>query len=371
VKKRKGLQPPPPPTQSFEALCAASNPTSAELERVVRPVKKAKLKADPNLKSFKTLDDVLRAQRPIAFETRRANANDVGKQAQDFFATVDLQVASSPSPPPESTRRETVKPPSKLPADKTKKRKSQEWKNHATIRNPPWWDVLAQNAQTDLEEVPVLVNISVTRQRSLAKALEKAFVLVERSIELRTGSVETAELGSPLLRYGCLQGADMVLSASTAVVFYRIGDITLSLNDIVARLAGTARYYERILVVFEVVDYNTRRNPEDTDGDVNPLSTATIQAVPSLRRGIAGLIAEAEVSVDLIFACEGPERLARTIRTWLEEEFVELRKAYGDALMRDACEGRGEWILRDEVGEMLSSASLAHFAERTKRDGPA
>ena len=354
VKKRKTPPTLVDPPRGFEALCAASNPTSTELGRGKRLVKRVKLSAAPQIRHSKTLDDVIREQPPTRpSDAMRTNGNDVGKQAREFFAAVLLPVSSPPTCPSEATLTQVMKPKTNNVPTKPAKR-NDEWRNDATIRSPTWWKSLTQDARDDLEKVSVLVDISVRRNRSLAKALTRAFELVERSTETHAGSEEAAMLGSSVLRYGWLQGADLVLSATTAVVFYNMNAVTTNLNEIVTRLLGTARYYRQVLVIFEVVDYHTHLQAGETDGHPNPLSADLLQAVPKLRRAIIGSLAgaELEADVELIFACDGPAQLTRLLRNSLEEEFVESRKTYGDARVWDACEGRGEWLSLDEVGDL-------------------
>jgi hypothetical protein len=106
-----------------------------------------------------------------------------------------------------------------------------------------------------------------------------------------------------------------------------------------------------VLVIFEVADYHARLQAKEEEEHVGTLPAGLSQAVPKLRRAMSVSLADLEMPahLELIFACDGPEQLAKVFRACVEEEFVELKKSHGDARVLDACEGREEWIFRDEV----------------------
>ena len=214
--------------------------------------------------------------------------------------------------------------------------KPDAWKRDPIITNPAWYEKAAASKpkeQIEPMRVSVLSSVNIHHERKLVKAFELAGIdLIDRN--------------------GTIQGADMVLSATTAVLFRPLAKLPGELQAIFDTLKQMKQYYDRILLVFEVQPYKQKADNQNK-AEINPLNNEINKALPAFRRHVELSVKDAEKSqhashVEILMAKNGVVEVVEVLRWVMEQEFGLLRRSIGDTAAIEICEDR-QWLQEDDV----------------------
>ena len=210
--------------------------------------------------------------------------------------------------------------------------KKVDWRDHPLLRNPPWYEKMAKAPEgSSRAAVTLLTAVPLYRNRPLIAALEAGgFTLLEHNLQG--------------------QGVDLILSASTGIIFRPLKDVAIDLRNTVERIKLAAHYFTRILLVLEAAPY--RAQTSDQDIEVNPLTPAVVKALSVLPQAISnGTQDKASGSIgklDFIVAKNGGSEVGKVLRATLEAEVSGLRRNIGDFDTAEVS-GNRQWLRSEEV----------------------
>ena len=227
-----------------------------------------------------------------------------------------------------------------------------DWRNHRSIQNPKWYTTAcstpsnsAPSSFLNPQQRPcVIVGETVIQQRAFYRALKASGMeLVDRE--------------------GQIQFTDLVLSPITAIIFHPLASLPTTDAALLKSVKRAAIYFQRIIVVFEVVPYRSARKPDSTlkvgtDADpgieMSPLSDAVTQAVGAFKRAIALSITPGEDEMigtaEAVFATNGIEEVASAMKYLAEQEDRTVAARCGGIQDGEARWSDKEWLYSDDVG---------------------
>ena len=206
------------------------------------------------------------------------------------------------------------------------------WTINPAIKNPNWYENAALSVTRQSRPVAVLASINLLQERSVIRSLEeRGFDIVERDSRI--------------------QEADLVLSASTAVLFRKLATLPDELVPLIRSLKLATVYYQRVFVVLEVVSFAITHNGTNDSRSVDPLRTPILKSLSAFRRRLALSLVPGENdvigSVDLLFASNGPAEVAQVLRTIMEKDCDRLSHVAGHE-STELC-GPRAWLSNDDV----------------------
>ncbi|KAL1412860.1 hypothetical protein Q8F55_000609 [Vanrija albida] len=176
-----------------------------------------------------------------------------------------------------------------------------------------------------------------------------------------------------------LQGADLVLSTRTAVVFLNLQTLKSNAARVVDGLKTTAVYYSRVIVVFEVLPYDDQQGD---GGPKDPLEEDFVKALPPFRRRLEafrGALPAGQVLCvpDIVFACRGAAEVAGALYTLTVNECravggvdpaVCLEKEPSGQMMRDELKLITDFFVNAYTARLLLTVfgSLTDLIRRSK-----
>ena len=247
---------------------------------------------------------------------------------------VHVEKAKPPSPPPPP-------PPKRIEPARNgflalSPVKAGAWKQDPIVKNPVWYGTATASAnktQAEQWKIAVLTSVNIHHDRSLVRAFEA--------------------MGIALLdRDGTIQGADMVLSATTAVLFRSLAKLPDEAQAILDTLRTVKQYYDKILLVFEVEQYK-QKEEVGRQADTTPLNNEVNRALPAFRRSVAITLTNDDeksggsVNLEILMAKNGATEV-EVLRWVMEQEFELLRRSIGDVAAIELCEDR-QWLHEDDV----------------------
>jgi len=207
------------------------------------------------------------------------------------------------------------------------------WTSNPAIRNPAWYHEALLTESHPTQPIAVLSSIDLCQERSLVRTFQEyGFDLVERD--------------------STIQGADLVVSASTAIIFRQLRSLAHELNELLQALKQATNFFGRVLIVFDVVTYSVIDKRADAIASVNPLNPPVLKALSALRRGIAVSIVpemgDTIGTVDMNFAVNGAKEVAQVLRVMAEDELDQVRQFSGAQQSADIC-GDRQWLWTDRA----------------------
>ncbi|ODO05273.1 hypothetical protein L198_01965 [Cryptococcus wingfieldii CBS 7118] len=188
------------------------------------------------------------------------------------------------------------------------------WRADPAIQNPSWYDRASQgNVQPYANPMPVIAKVDLFKNRPLIKALESQnFYLFDNRD---------------------LQGADLVISPVTAVIFRSLQTLPDVHVQLLEQLKEAASFYHHVILVFETISFVIADKHEDAGKCANPLGVEIIHALGSLKRGQkAAWQGDADIigKVEFVFACEGANEVVRGVMGALESDEAMLKDRMGE-----------------------------------------
>lgn len=317
----------PAPQLNPELAWARADPTQDELDLQAPPIKRKRVKPQPPSPDGLSLDDIVKAKVASAGPPPHvASIMDHQRSARDFFRlqNIDIQEDSVPSvkAAPESAPVALTLGPAKQTTKKP------DWRKNTAFKNPPWYEQGIRAAVLSIS-IPVLVTMDLVKKRQITKALKSHFKLIERV--------------SPQ------QSVELILSASTGVIFLGLDEVESKRDHIIKRLTESTRHYQQTIVV--MLWTTPKASVGTEDDDIGP-ADKSISAISALKRYIGGAVLsdveDPSTNVHWVFALNGVEEAVKALRYKLEEDFVTLRGQVGDVAAAAVCEKR-QWLYKDEV----------------------
>ncbi|RXK38533.1 hypothetical protein M231_04165 [Tremella mesenterica] len=214
--------------------------------------------------------------------------------------------------------------------------KSRAWKRDPSLRNPAWYEKAVTHLQILNHPLKVLANIEMFTHRPLTRALKSSqFQLIERD--------------------GPIQGADLILSPMTAILFRKLSNIDKDLRGLINNINTCILMYRRVIVIFEVIPYSySHSQTNDPDEDIpDPLTACVKNTLPQLRRRLAVLEMEDYVigKPDLVFVDGGVGQVINLLSHLVEEDNERFEgEEMGDRSWLENDSDEEETILVEEYG---------------------
>lgn len=227
-----------------------------------------------------------------------------------------------------------------------------DWRKEKAFQNPEWFsDVPPLSSKVDgsrAGRLPLVIGQSVIQQRSLYRALEKF-------------DLELVELD------GQVQAADLALSPNTAVIFHSLASLSTTKDDLIQRVKRAAIYYQKVVIVFEVVSFRLLDKTPDAEVEASPLTPEISKLLGAVKRalavsvqpGVDNIIGEAEA----VFAVNGCEQVASAIRRLAEEDDSRI-SARCDPLVKEVW-GSKQWAQQEQV--RIQWNLIVVWTDRTRR----
>ena len=327
---------------NVEADLVARSSFQPEVER---PLKRQKItREEPTAQNAKSLNDVINAIQNVQYgfivhadtTARVRTSSDQANSMPEFLQMREHQgiVKAFPVARKASTKRPT-------PSQSTEP--EHLWINSPAIKNPAWYEDAICTQLLPKDPIAVLASLHLCQERSLVRNLEQV-------------GLEIVERESPI------QGTDLVVSASTAILFRQLRTLPTQITDMMQNLKLATTYFSRVIVVFEVVSYGVMEKQVDTMiSSIDPLSPTTLATLSALRRSIAvnivpGMSGTIGV-VELVFATQGATEVSRALAAILDSEAKRLETLIGVKLASEVC-GHRQWLGREGVSIVHSKAVL-------------
>lgn len=325
---------------TLQATSRSQDKVAERQDGMEKPVQRRKAIESVSTQCSPSLDQIVMSKKARYSVDDALPKRDHQKSARDFFWTQNIHI-SEPEPVPSPL---PLSPPGTTEQFKENDINSaDEWKAAPVIKNPGWYSKILELPAQNLEPVTVLTSMRLLHNRPLTQALNIYFDRVEQE--------------------GSLQNVDLILSASTAVVFRELSRLDESHKELLSDLQKATRYYRRVIVVFETVNFGNhdKRRSRNKEDQVNPLNPTIMKAIPAFRRAVAIAVVAEDSSpsqVDIVFAANGATEVAIVLRGVVEEEFGLLRASMGDREAREACEDR-KWLHVDPVDLLVPYWSVS------------
>ncbi|KAL7423088.1 hypothetical protein Q5752_002387 [Cryptotrichosporon argae] len=201
------------------------------------------------------------------------------------------------------------------------------WVEHSAIKNPAWFAEVCKDTRDD-RPLSILAKVDLGRQRELLHGLRQAgFDLIDR--------LES------------IQGTDLVLSPSVAILFRRIADIPAIRTTLIEEAKMAAAYFAHVLIVIETSPYAAfGRSPNPALASINPLSSTVLKEIATLRRALELSVASSDMSLgkpELVFAYDGADEVGRILRAYTDRQFAAMKGDRDDETVQRACDQR-QWL---------------------------
>lgn len=206
-----------------------------------------------------------------------------------------------------------------------------DWRLDPILTNPEWFiQISALQPQSFEIPVPIMATVSLFQNRPLIRMLES------RGLYL-------------LDSFPSLQGADLVISPTTALVFRPLSSLPDIHVELLEELKLAATYYQRVILVFETISYAASERYTKTSNNFNPLATAVVHALGSLSRGKKAAWGTRDIigELDIMFAYKGAGEIANSVSKILREDEERLRQNMGEEGYLQY-QGR-EWIGHESI----------------------
>ncbi|KIS02076.1 hypothetical protein L804_00334 [Cryptococcus deuterogattii 2001/935-1] len=208
-----------------------------------------------------------------------------------------------------------------------------DWRLDPILTNPEWFiQISALQPQSFEIPVPIMATVSLFQNRPLIRMLES------RGLYL-------------LDSFPSLQGADLIISPTTALVFRPLSSLPDIHVELLEELKLAATYYQRVILVFETISYAASERYTKTSNNFNPLATAVVHALGSLSRGKKAAWGTRDIigELDIMFAYKGAGEIANSVSKILREDEERLRQNMGEEGYLQY-QGR-EWIGHESIVE--------------------
>ncbi|KIR68564.1 hypothetical protein I314_00985 [Cryptococcus bacillisporus CA1873] len=233
---------------------------------------------------------------------------------------------------------EEQEPTYKLPPDQSlspifEEEEPMDWRLDPILTNPEWFiQISALQPQSFETPMPIMATVSLFQNRPLIRMLES------RGLYL-------------LDNFPSLQGADLVISPTTALVFRPLSSLPDIHVELLEELKLAATYYQRVILVFETISYAASERYTKTSNNFNPLATAVVHALGSLSRGKKAAWGTRNIigELDIVFAYKGAGEISNSVSKILREDEERLRENMGEEGYLQY-QGR-EWIGHEPIVE--------------------
>lgn len=206
-----------------------------------------------------------------------------------------------------------------------------DWRLDPILTNPEWFiQIRALQPQSFETPMPLMATVNLFQNRPLIRMLES------RGLYL-------------LDSFPSLQGADLVISPTTALVFRPLSSLPDILVGLLEELKLAATYYQRVILVFETISYAASERYTKTSNNFNPLATAVVHALGSLSRGKKAAWGARNIigELHIVFAYKGAGEIANSVSKILQEDEERLRENMGEESYLQY-QGR-EWIGHEPI----------------------
>lgn len=214
---------------------------------------------------------------------------------------------------------EEQEPTYKLPPDQSlspifEEEEPKDWRLDPILTNPEWFiQISALQPQSFESPMPIMATVSLFQNRPLIRMLES------RGLYL-------------LDSFPSLQGADLVISPTTALVFRPLSSLPDIHVELLEELKLAATYYQRVILVFETISYSASERYTKTGNNFNPLATAVVHALGSLSRGKKAAWGTGNIisELDIVFAYKGAGEISNSVSKILRDDEERLRENMGE-----------------------------------------
>ncbi|ORY24293.1 hypothetical protein BCR39DRAFT_561589 [Naematelia encephala] len=303
-------------TQGVQAIRSRTTPATRE-ELGQRSVKR--MKANMGNRLCATFEDKLKAPRPLedlVFQkSEKSSAKRLASNSRDSPSNLDaipeyLRLLERPELSSDRTHHKAR--PAAMPEATSQTINQENWKQNKIFQNPGWWLAATRKTAPIEPRLPVFAGLELLQHRSMRRALGlQGFELIER---------ETS-----------IQGADLVLSGHTAVLFRKVVDLsdTKQQQDIIAALETTSTFFRRIMLILEVIPYALHEKGNPAAPLPIILTPPLVKSISAFKRRVAIECAPGVHDVvalpSVIFALGPASEVACGLRTIAEEELDTLR----------------------------------------------
>ncbi|WVQ73213.1 hypothetical protein IAR50_002779 [Cryptococcus sp. DSM 104548] len=210
---------------------------------------------------------------------------------------------------------------------------SVDWRVNPEILNPAWYSRASQrDVQPYTDPVSVFAKVDLFQNRHLVKALESQNFYLFDSTDL--------------------QGADLVLSPSTALMFRSLQSLPDTHVQLLEQLKETATFYHHVVLVFETISFAAAEGHGDARKNISSLGVEILHALGSLKRGRkAAWQGNLNIigQVEFVFACEGANEVVKGVMAMLESDETALRDRMGEEEYQYY--GGREWMQYEPIPE--------------------
>lgn len=206
-----------------------------------------------------------------------------------------------------------------------------DWRLDPILTNPEWFiQIRALQPQSFETPMPLMATVNLFQNRPLIRMLESGGLYLLDS-------------------FPSLQGADLVISPTTALVFRPLSSLPDILVGLLEELKLAATYYQRVILVFETISYAASERYTKTSNNFNPLATAVVHALGSLSRGKKAAWGARNIigELHIVFAYKGAGEIANSVSKILQEDEERLRENMGEESYLQY-QGR-EWIGHEPI----------------------
>ncbi|OWT39937.1 hypothetical protein C362_02433 [Cryptococcus neoformans Bt1] len=208
-----------------------------------------------------------------------------------------------------------------------------DWRLDPLLTNPEWFIQTSALQQQSFEApMPVMAAVSLFQNRPLIRMLEsRGFYLLDS--------------------FPSLQGADLVISPTIALVFRPLSSLPDIHVELLEELKLAATFYQRVILVFETISYAASERYAVESSNSNPLGTNIIHALGSLNRGKKAAWSMNDIigELDIVFASKGAGEVVDSMSKVLREDEGRLRENMGEEGYLQY-KGR-EWIGYEPIAE--------------------
>lgn len=189
-----------------------------------------------------------------------------------------------------------------------------DWRLDPLLTNPEWFIQTSALQQQSFEApMPVMAAVSLFQNRPLIRMLEsRGFYLLDS--------------------FPSLQGADLVISPTIALVFRPLSSLPDIHVELLEELKLAATFYQRVILVFETISYAASERYAVESSNSNPLGTNIIHALGSLNRGKKAAWSMNDIigELDIVFASKGAGEIVDSMSKVLREDEGRLRENMGE-----------------------------------------
>lgn len=327
------------PRSTTHDLCHSSIPKPPRKQRPASHSPSPGIAPDP-LEMLSLRNIVMIPEAKInPYKKREIGPGENAKAIFDFFIEDKGRV-----PTPELPIVQRRRSPLFVPAENEVTEPKVDWRKDKSIRNPKWFtgatSPVSEDAATARGCLPVVVGGPVIQKRHLYRSLE-AFGLEMVECE------------------GHVQSTDLVLSPKTAIIFHNLATLADGRDLLLHRVKRAAVYFERTIIILEVISYRLLASKTDADIETNPLTPELVKSLGALKRALAVSIQPGQDEMigtaELIFAVNGSDEVAGAIRHLAEQDNLRI-SARCNTLVREVWD-RKQWIQQESVSTRIRSVT--------------